>query len=103
MRARGFVYVVARAGVTGAQGAISSTMAPTIERVRRWTDLPIAVGFGISHPAQVRAVWDVADGAVVGSAIVARIEELRDSPDLVSQVGAYCRWLTGAPRTGRES
>ncbi len=101
-RARGFVYVVARAGVTGAQGAISSAMAPTIARVRRQTSLPVAVGFGISHPAQVRAVWEMAEGAVVGSAIVARIEEERNSRDLVPHVGDFCRWLTGAPRTGRD-
>jgi tryptophan synthase alpha chain len=93
--ARGFVYVVARAGVTGAQSALSGAMAPTIERVRRHTSLPIAVGFGISLPEQVRAVWEIADGAVVGSAIVARMEEERHSPELVSRIGAYCRWLTG--------
>jgi tryptophan synthase alpha chain len=94
-RARGFVYVVARAGVTGAQTSLSDSMAPTIERVRRHTRLPVAVGFGISRPEHVRAVWQIAEGAVVGSAIVARMEEEKDSPELVSRIGAYCRWLTG--------
>jgi len=94
-RARGFVYVVARAGVTGAQTSVSDSMVPTIERVRRHTKLPVAVGFGISRPEQVRAVWQIAEGAVVGSAIVAKMEEEKDNPDLVSRIGAYCRSLTG--------
>jgi tryptophan synthase alpha chain len=93
-RCRGFVYVVSRAGVTGARKEISSTPAATVLRVRRQTDLPVAVGFGISHPSHVRSIWEFADGAVVGSAIVARIEALGQSRELVSQVGMFCRWLT---------
>jgi tryptophan synthase alpha chain len=92
-RCRGFVYVVSRAGVTGAREELSDTPATTVLRVRRQTDLPVAVGFGISHPSHVRSVWQIADGAVVGSAIVARIEKLGQSSDLVSQVGMFCRWL----------
>ncbi len=94
-RARGFVYVVARAGVTGVRGALSDSMRPTIERVRRHSRLPVAVGFGISSPEQVRAVWEIAEGAVVGSAIVARIEQERNSPELVPRIGEFCRRLTG--------
>jgi tryptophan synthase alpha chain len=92
---RGFVYLVSRTGVTGAQQTLSDSIVPTLKRIRRCTDLPVAVGFGISRPEQVRAVWEVADGAVVGSAIVSQIEKGRDSKDLVSQVGNLCRWLRG--------
>ncbi len=91
----GFVYVVSRSGVTGAQVSLSATVFPTLSRVREQTPLPIAVGFGISRPDQVRAIWDVADGAVVGSAIVAQIEQSAGASDLPSRIGAYCRWLTG--------
>jgi len=91
--ARGFVYVVSRTGVTGTREDLESSLATTVARVRRWTDLPVAVGFGISTPAQVRAVWNVADGAVVGSAIVARIEQEADRERLPVRVGEFCRWL----------
>jgi tryptophan synthase alpha chain len=91
---RGFVYVVSRTGVTGARDSVSAAAAPAVERVRAVTDLPIAVGFGISSPEQVRAVWQVADAAVVGSAIVARMEEHAGAPDLVARIAAYCRTLS---------
>jgi tryptophan synthase alpha chain len=92
---RGFVYVVSRTGVTGAQQHLSSEIVPTVERVRRHTTLPVAVGFGISKPEQVRAIWEISDGAVVGSAIVSVIEKGMDSQKILSQVGEFCRWLTG--------
>jgi tryptophan synthase alpha chain len=92
---RGFIYVVSRTGVTGARQDLSGALAPTIARVREQTNIPVAVGFGISNPAQVRSIWQIADGAVVGSAIVAKIEQEGAAPDLVSKVAAFCRWLTG--------
>jgi tryptophan synthase alpha chain len=92
----GFVYVVSRAGVTGAQQEVSDTVLPTVERVRQCTSLPVAVGFGISKPEQVQAVWKIADGAVVGSAIVAEMEQIKDPKAIPSRIGGYCRWLTGA-------
>ncbi len=91
---RGFVYVISRTGVTGTREQLSESIVPTIERVRRRISLPVAVGFGISRPEQVRAVWNAADGAVVGSAIVAEIEKHKDAGDLTSRVAAFCRWLT---------
>jgi len=93
---RGFVYVVSRTGITGVQERLSDSILPTVERVRRQTELPVAVGFGISRPEQVRAVWEISDGAVVGSAIVAEIERLQNSPELSSRIGEFCRWLTGS-------
>lgn len=68
--AEGFVYLIARLGVTGASAALAADLAESIARVRRATALPIAVGFGISTPAQARAVAATADGVVVGSALV---------------------------------
>ncbi len=93
---RGFVYVVSRTGITGTRHELSASIRPTVERVRRHTPLPVAVGFGISSPEHVRAVWEIADGAVVGSAIVAEMEKTRDPRDIPSQIGMFCRWLKGA-------
>jgi tryptophan synthase alpha chain len=68
--AEGFVYLIARLGVTGASAALAEGLEQSIARVRRATRLPVAVGFGISTPAQARAVATQADGVVVGSALV---------------------------------
>ncbi len=91
---RGFIYLVSRAGVTGVQNSLSNSVMPTLSRVRRHTKIPVAVGFGISHPDHVRAVWQVADGAVVGSAIVAQIEKNAGLPNLPDMIASFCRWLT---------
>jgi tryptophan synthase alpha chain len=68
--ARGFLYYVSRTGVTGARQALAAGLAAEVEEVRRMTDVPVAVGFGISTPAQAATVARVADGVVVGSALV---------------------------------
>jgi tryptophan synthase alpha chain len=68
--ARGFVYLVARLGVTGASASLSSSLADSIRTLRQATSLPVAVGFGISTPAQAHRVGQMADGVVVGSALV---------------------------------
>ncbi len=68
--AQGFVYLVARLGVTGASRALATDLSDSIQRVRRATRLPVAVGFGISTAEQARAVGRLADGVVVGSALV---------------------------------
>ncbi len=78
-KASGFVYAVSRAGVTGARNETSNDAKTLVERLRKYTDLPIAVGFGISTAAQVAETWKYADAAVVGSAIVA--EMMRLAPD----------------------
>ena len=77
--ARGFVYAVSRAGVTGARDAMSDEAEKLVTRARRFTSLPIAVGFGISTREQVEDVWRYGDAAVVGSAIVAEIERTPDA------------------------
>jgi tryptophan synthase alpha chain len=92
-RASGFVYAVSRAGVTGARESMSAEAERLVARVRDVTELPVAVGFGISTPEQVAEVWAYADAVVVGSALVAEIERHAGSPDLVKQVGAFARSL----------
>lgn len=92
-RASGFIYAVSRTGVTGPQTELSIEAEKLVTRVRELTDLPIAVGFGVSTRAQVNEVWRYADAAVVGSAVVREIERLQAAPDLVNQVGSFVRAL----------
>lgn len=73
-RSTGFLYAVSRAGVTGARSDISSDAEALVRRCKDLSDLPVAVGFGISTRDQIADVWRYADAAVVGSAIVAEIE-----------------------------
>jgi tryptophan synthase alpha chain len=91
--ASGFVYAVSRAGVTGARDNISREAELLVARVRRVSSLPVAVGFGISTAQQVAQTLTYADAAVVGSAIVARIERLSAGPDLVQGIGRFVRRL----------
>jgi tryptophan synthase alpha chain len=92
-QARGFIYAVSRAGVTGARDEMPRDAEALVKRVRAVSDLPVAVGFGISTAEQVREVWRFADAAVIGSAIVGEIERLDNSPDLVKRVGEFARSL----------
>jgi len=91
-RASGFIYAVSRAGVTGAREDVSAEAEKLVNRVRIVSKLPVAVGFGISKPEQVRAVSRYADAAVVGSAIVKMIEE-SSTKDAVSNVSQFVREL----------
>jgi tryptophan synthase alpha chain len=93
-KASGFVYAVSRAGVTGARTDLSSDAENLVSRLRKFTDLPIAVGFGISTALQVQDTWKYADAAVVGSAIVAEIARLtlimdENSDEFIEKVGAF--------------
>jgi len=91
--ARGFIYAVSRTGVTGTRDELSHHAEELVRRLRVLTCLPVAVGFGISTPDQVRQVWDYADAAVVGSALVKEIEEHSDRPDMVEHVETFVRSL----------
>ena len=71
----GFLYYISRTGVTGAQEELRDELGAEVESIRREVSLPIAVGFGISTPAQARAVAEVADGVVVGSALLNAMDE----------------------------
>ncbi|MDQ6786669.1 MAG: tryptophan synthase subunit alpha [Acidobacteriota bacterium] len=97
-KASGFVYAVSRAGVTGARTDLSSDAESLVERLRKITDLPIAVGFGISTKEQVAEVWRYADAAVVGSAIVAEMMRLAPNQeevaaDFVEKIGHFTNSL----------
>ncbi len=91
--ARGFIYAVSRAGVTGARDEMTGDAEALVKRVRSVSDLPVAVGFGISTAEQVREVWRFAEAAVIGSAIVREIEKLAAFPDLVNRVREFARLL----------
>ncbi len=88
---RGFVYAVSRTGVTGERNALSGEARPLVERIKALTAEPVALGFGISTPEQVAAAASLADGVVVGSALVRFLEE-HPGGDLGGQV----RWLRSA-------
>jgi tryptophan synthase alpha chain len=89
----GFLYGISRLGVTGAREHVADSAAELAARVRAATDLPLALGFGVSRPEHVRTIGEVADAAVVGSALVNVIAEHGGSPDLLGQVERYVRWL----------
>jgi tryptophan synthase alpha chain len=93
---RGFLYGISRLGVTGARDRVASGAEALVRRIRAHTDLPVALGFGISRPEHVAEVGAYADAAVVGSALVALIAEASASPRLVEQVEQYVRLLKGA-------
>ena len=99
-RACGFIYAVSRTGVTGARDEMTRDAETLVKRVRSVSDLPVAVGFGISTAEHVREIWRFADAAVVGSAIVSQIEKLANSANLVSRVGDFARSLL-APKQSR--
>jgi len=92
-QARGFIYAIARTGVTGAREQFSSAAEPLVQRLRACTNLPIAVGFGVSNREQVQQVCRFADAAVIGSAIVRQIEQLAGAKDLVPRIGKFARSL----------
>jgi len=91
--ASGFVYAVSRAGVTGTRESVSVEAEKLVNRMRRFTSLPIAVGFGISNVEQVRDVQRYADAVVVGSAIVAEMERLGSAADVAEKIGNFARAL----------
>ncbi len=92
----GFVYYVSINGITGAAEAEAADVGPEVARIKAQTDIPVIVGFGINTPAKAEAVAKVADGAVVGSAIVARIA----AGDSVTDVLAFVKTLSDGAHRG---
>jgi tryptophan synthase alpha chain len=92
-RARGFIYAISRTGVTGARQEMTGAAEALVRRVRDCTDLPVAVGFGVTTAQHVRDVWRYADAAVVGSAIVQEIERCGSNDEVVRRVGEFVRGL----------
>jgi tryptophan synthase alpha chain len=89
----GFLYAISRLGVTGARDRLADGAQEMVQRIRRASDLPVALGFGISKPEHVREVGRWADAAVVGSALVSVIADAGASDDLDRRVEEYVRWL----------
>jgi len=87
----GFVYAISRVGITGKQQSMTSDAASLVARIRRWTELPVAVGFGISNAQHVAQVAEFADAAVIGSTIVELIE--RSTPETAP--GEVARFIKG--------
>ena len=92
----GFLYLVSRTGVTGAQQALDAELEANVRSARKASRLPVAVGFGISTPEQVARVARLADGVVVGSAIVSRIGAMGDCEELTEEIEAFARTLSEA-------
>jgi tryptophan synthase alpha chain len=89
----GFLYAISRLGVTGARETLAAGAQEMVQRIRKVSDLPVALGFGISKPDHVREVGQWADAAVVGSALVDVIAREGASRDLNTRVEEYVRWL----------
>jgi tryptophan synthase alpha chain len=103
----GFIYYVAITGITGTRSADYASLAPAIQRLKRHTDLPVAIGFGIRQPAQAAEAASVADGAVVGTSLVDTLAASLDAegkagPETVSRVLAQVRGLADAVRAVRK-
>jgi tryptophan synthase alpha chain len=91
---RGFVYAISRVGITGTQKELATDARDLVERIRKFTTLPVALGFGVSTAEHVKAVGEFADAAVVGSAIVGLIEKT-PAADAAKAVGEFVRGLKG--------
>ena len=92
---KGFVYAISRVGITGTQDKVASDAPDLVARLRHFTSLPIAVGFGISNAAHVKAVGEFADAAIIGSALVALIE--KTAPEqAAAAVGDFIKGLQAA-------
>ena len=94
----GFLYGISRLGVTGARDQVAPGARELVERIRRETAMPVALGFGISRPEHVRQVGQWAEAAVVGSGLVGVIAENSAASELVDRVESYVRWLKGESR-----
>lgn len=96
-RASGFIYCVSLTGTTGARAALAEGLAEYLARVRTFTDLPLAVGFGISRPEHVAQVGKIADGAIVGAAVISCLEQAEDRPvaERAAALEAFVRDLRG--------
>jgi tryptophan synthase alpha chain len=98
-RGQGFIYYVSREGVTGMQAKVADSMGGMLAKIRAHTNLPIAVGFGISTPEQASVVARSADAVVVGSAVVNQIAQQGKSANLVTQVEKFVRELATAVKS----
>src|SRR6267378_141889 len=96
----GFLYLISRTGVTGAKDQLAEELPALVRRVRRVTELPIAVGFGISQPGHVSVLGGLADAAVVGSALVEEVERAETVEAAAEALAARVKLLKGAAVAG---
>ncbi|MCA9039924.1 MAG: tryptophan synthase subunit alpha [Planctomycetaceae bacterium] len=101
--ASGFVYCISVAGITGVREDLPPELKDQLRWLREKTDLPLAVGFGIGKPEQIDMLRDVADGVIVGSAIVRQLEPLAKAPDqkkaIIDQIGNYAADMLAATKS----
>lgn len=94
---RGFLYAISRLGVTGARDAVAGSARPLVDRIRKATTLPVALGFGVSRPEHVREIQAYADAAVVGSALVQVVADAASGGrDVATAAGEFVSWLKGS-------
>lgn len=92
----GFIYYISLRGVTGARAEMPTDLAEKVRLLKDASDMPVAVGFGVSEPGQVRMISEHADGIVVGSALIDVMSEAADSPDFAERVHDFAAGLVGA-------
>lgn len=97
----GFIYLVSRTGITGEQASLSASIEPLIAAMRERTELPLAVGFGISNPEQAATVAQRADAVVIGSAFVRLIEQNLNNADIAAEMERFTRPIAAAIRSSR--
>jgi len=96
--ASGFIYYVSVTGVTGARESIAGMMDRAVARIRKYSSLPVGIGFGIARPEHVRSIARYADAIIVGSAIIKQMEAHMGKPDMLEHVGKFVRSLKRATR-----
>jgi len=95
-KSKGFIYYVSLTGITGARAILPQELVSRVRLIKRYSDKPICVGFGVSRPGQVREIARAADGVIVGSAIVKEMERYSKRKDFIKRVGDYVLKLTEA-------
>ncbi|MFH1779468.1 MAG: tryptophan synthase subunit alpha [Candidatus Omnitrophota bacterium] len=95
-KSKGFIYYVSLTGITGARERLPKELISQVRLVKRYTKKPVCVGFGVSRPSQVKEICKVADGVIVGSAIVKVIERYAGKKNLLEAVGRYVKGLARA-------
>ena len=95
-KSKGFIYYVSLTGITGARAILPKELVSRVRLIKRYSDKPVCVGFGVSRPAQVREIARMAEGVIVGSAIVKEIENNSKRKDFIKRVGDYVQKLTEA-------
>jgi tryptophan synthase alpha chain len=91
---RGFIYYISLTGVTGPREKLPGDLINNLKIVNRYVDKPVCVGFGVSRSEQVKQIFHLADGVIVGSAVIKKIQENLRKPDLVKTVGRFVKYLT---------